>query len=78
MTKADLIEMVASRSNLPKKHAELIVHTIFRCMSLMPMGSSLFDFHDFVIDNNQHPENATFPVQATGPGPGSRCSRNPA
>jgi integration host factor subunit beta len=33
MTKADLIEMVASRSNLPKKHAELIVHTIFRCIT---------------------------------------------
>lgn len=32
MTKADLIELVAKRSNLPKKPAEIIVNTIFKAV----------------------------------------------
>jgi integration host factor subunit beta len=30
MTKADLIEMISKRSDLPKKHAEIVVNTIFK------------------------------------------------
>ena len=30
MTKADLIELIAKKSNLPKKHAEIVVNTIFK------------------------------------------------
>lgn len=30
MTKADLIEMISKRSELPKKHAEIVVNTIFK------------------------------------------------
>jgi len=33
MTKADLIELVAKHSNLPKKPAEIIVNTIFKSVT---------------------------------------------
>jgi len=33
MTKADLIELIAKRSDLPKKPAEIIVNTIFQSVT---------------------------------------------
>jgi integration host factor subunit beta len=33
MTKADLIELVAKRGNLPKKPAEIVVNTIFQSIT---------------------------------------------
>jgi integration host factor subunit beta len=33
MTKADLIELVSKKSNLPKKPAEIIVNTIFKSIT---------------------------------------------
>jgi integration host factor subunit beta len=42
MTKADIIELVAKRSSIPKKQAELIVNTVFSSiMSALETGDKV-------------------------------------
>ena len=43
MTKADLIELIAKRSDLPKKPAEIIVNTIFQSVT-EALGERIRDF----------------------------------